>query len=282
MSFTLPMEESGPGGIDIARWTTSLCLVLALHLGVSLAILDNSEPPQTAAATESVIMIDLPVEAILPEAQSVQSIAADAVAPVDPSEIVETNEPVLEEVVEETAEVTEETPVEEVLEEPTEMVQEVKPTEVSETALVVAEIVPPTEIVKAEPVEEPKPKPKPRKKPKPVKQQAYNATTNSTAAAGAGRSKSSIQARYDAQIRAGIMRHRIRAPAGAYGRLTITIVIARSGSISSFRLTRSSGNGALDRAALAIVGRVGNLGAIPPELGRSTYSVAVPFNFARQ
>src|SRR5690606_38322529 len=147
---------------------------------------------------------------------------------------------------------------EEVPEEPIEPVEEVKPSEASETATVVAEIVPPEEVVKAEPVEEPKPKPpKPKKKPPPPKRSASKSSVNSTAAAGAGRSNPQALSRYLSQVRAAILRHRRSAPAGAYGKVTVQVTIAKSGRLSCISIARSSGKRALDRAALATVRGVG-------------------------
>lgn len=64
------------------------------------------------------------------------------------------------------------------------------------------------------------------------------------------------------------------------GTAVIAFVVQSNGRISGARLARSSGDPALDRAALAAVGRLGRVRPIPAAFGRSTWALQVPIRFA--
>ncbi len=295
------------------RWIGAFCLVLALHAGIAFAILyrtsDVSAPPAPAA----MVLVDLPVDAILPIADSVESVATQSVADIAPdaietitaSELVEETavEVVSAEQPHETSAVAEK-PIEGVQPEPaaivaapradevshsetpTELVPETlddfQPSEVSETKITVVETIGPTETITAEPVVEPPPTPKPSPKPreKPAAAQAGSkGASNSKAAAGAGRSNPQVLARYLSKVRATILRHRRSVRAGARGQVVVRVVINSSGRLSGIKVVRSSGHRALDQAALDIVRRVGRVPAIPAGVGRSSIPLNVPFRF---
>jgi protein TonB len=277
MAAVRTVSDNNASIAGLTRWIGSLSLVLVLHMGVGFAVLRNIDAVTAPAAPPAVMMIDLPIDALLPQAESVQSIAAEEIAEVDPAEVVETSAVAADEPVDETPEVDEEDQPEPVVEIPPEEVETVAPTEVGESPVVIAELVEPTETVTAEPVEEPAPKP--RKKPQAVKQHASNASNNSAAAAGAGRSDPKALARYISQIRARILRYRQSVPAGTYGRVIVRATITRSGGLSGIGISRSSGNSALDRAALTTVRRVGSVPPIPTEIGRSSIAITIPFSF---
>lgn len=278
---------------ELGRWGGSLCLVLLAHVAVSAFILRNIETPSAPPAPPAVVMVDLPVDAILPTADSVQAIASEAVAEVTPTEIVEATPPVedipdevpVEEVTEavtETVETVE--PVQEVSEAVPETVAEVKPVETQVKEAEIAELVEPVETTVAKPVENPPEKkevakPRPKPKPKPVQQSASNASNNSRASSGAGRPNKQVLSRYLSEVRARILRHRRAVPSSVRGRAVVSFTITRSGGLSGIRLARSSGHAALDRAAVDIVRRVGRVNPIPAQAGRSSVAVSVPFSF---
>jgi len=274
MALIDPLGESRR--TELGRWGGSLCLVLLAHVAASAFILRNIETPSAPPAPPAVVMVDLPVDAILPTADSVQAIASEAVAEVTPTEIVEATPPL--------EDIPDEVPVEEVTEAVPETVAEVKPVETQVKEAEIAELVEPVETTVAKPVENPPEKkevakPRPKPKPKPVQQSASNASNNSRASSGAGRPNKQVLSRYLSEVRARILRHRRAVPSSVRGRAVVSFTITRSGGLSGIRLARSSGHAALDRAAVDIVRRVGRVNPIPAQAGRSSVAVSVPFSF---
>jgi protein TonB len=62
------------------------------------------------------------------------------------------------------------------------------------------------------------------------------------------------------------------------GTVTVTFTISGSGSVTSARVSRSSGQGILDGAALGMVRRASPFPAIPPGLGASM-TISAPIRF---
>lgn len=55
--------------------------------------------------------------------------------------------------------------------------------------------------------------------------------------------------------------------------------VSRGGGVSGVRVSRSSGNPALDNEALATIRRAQPLPPIPPEVPQSSLTFPVPFSF---
>jgi protein TonB len=169
---------------------------------------------------------------------------------------------------------------------------------------VVAAVPPPEETVVAKAVEE-KPAPKPVKKPPapkkmerkpspprgvaeqrsapstPRRGQASSSRENTGGAAASA--DPNVLNRYIGQL-AAALRNRLRYPdaaraQGLEGVATIRFTMQRSGRIVSASLVRSTGNGALDQAALAAASPGSNLPAAPEAIPQRQLTVSVPLRF---
>jgi periplasmic protein TonB len=100
-------------------------------------------------------------------------------------------------------------------------------------------------------------------------------------AGGAG--ERTLMADWGGRLRAKVDRAR-RYPAGAdgaTGKVTLRLTVASSGQVLAVRVTASSGQAALDRAALEAVKRAGRLPKAPAGLDRKSYSFNLPVLFTR-
>ncbi|MBL8583635.1 MAG: TonB family protein [Rhizobiaceae bacterium] len=259
-------------------------------------------PPDTVPLAEP-DPVDTVVERIVPDAEE---------APVETPETAKAeplDEP--EEIVPETATAEPaETPPAAVAAETAaaEPVEAVRPEEVEEVvpALMeaplpeVAMAVPEPRPERVEPVEEAKPEPK--KEAKPTKKAAPRATKQPAPAASAPSRKSAEDApkaaspkaqgatgksvspaRWQSRVNAHLNRHK-RFPRGAStnGVVTVRFTINPSGAVQSVSVARSSGDPALDSAAVDMVNRASPVPAPPPEIAKPRMSLTVPVRFSRR
>ncbi|MDB5665138.1 energy transducer TonB [Cypionkella sp.] len=144
----------------------------------------------------------------------------------------------------------------------------------------------PPEKPKPEPVPEEKPKPKKPKvekvKEKPKAPQKPSAETKSGTAASKGQVKS-LTSRWGAAIRKKVNGRKSypSAAKGAEGTATVRLSVSRSGALAGVSLVASSGNAALDKAALSAVSRAGSFPAAPAGLTDSSYNFTLPISFTR-
>lgn len=106
----------------------------------------------------------------------------------------------------------------------------------------------------------------------------------SAAAATQSRNKlQSLRASWGATIRARIERSkRYPSDAGrASGKVTVRLTVSRTGDLISATVLRSSGEPALDRAALEAVQRARRFAAAPTGLNEASYSFSLPMRFSR-
>ncbi|MES2432362.1 MAG: TonB family protein [Pseudomonadota bacterium] len=142
----------------------------------------------------------------------------------------------------------------------------------------------PPEKPKPEPVPEEKPapkKPKPEKtKPAAKAQQQPQAEQKAATAVSKGKAKSLVD-RWGAQVRKKVERRKTypRSAAGAEGIATVRITVTRSGGLAGVSVARSSGNAALDQAALQAVNRAGSFPAAPDGLTDAQYSFNLQVSF---
>lgn len=74
--------------------------------------------------------------------------------------------------------------------------------------------------------------------------------------------------------------HRAKpAGTGQQGRAIVRFTIQRSGAVAGIGLAASSGNAAIDQAALAMVRRAAPFPPLPPEFGPASMPLTVPVNF---
>lgn len=92
-----------------------------------------------------------------------------------------------------------------------------------------------------------------------------------------------LTATWGASIRARIERRKRYplAAEGASGTVTVRLVIARSGALASLSVVGSSGNTALDDAAIKAVRNAGRFPAAPKGLSQDSYSFTLPMRFSR-
>lgn len=169
------------------------------------------------------------------------------------------------------------------------------------------EPVPEPEKLKLKPKPKPEKKaetPKPEKKPKPQKKAQQKPSEGRAAqkAAGSGGGAvagdagvaraatlapgkaASLKASWGAAVRSRIERKKRypKAAAGARGRVTLRLVVTRTGGLAAVSVANSSGNAALDQAAIAAVRNAGNsLPAAPKGLTDASYAFSLRMAFDR-
>lgn len=178
-------------------------------------------------------------------------------------------------------------------EEPVEEAEELAPTDTQElsavapaeqAAVTAPEAVEPVEEKKEEkPVEEPKKK---KAKPRPEQKSASSGPVGRAAGSSGRRSSNAGGAsfsNYAGRVAAHLRRYkRYPSSAGrARGTVRIAFSVSRGGSVTGVRLVGSSGNSALDQAALSMVRRANPFPAMPPNLNRNSANFSVPIRFSR-
>ncbi len=107
-----------------------------------------------------------------------------------------------------------------------------------------------------------------------------NAATRSARAAA--RARKAYLARVLARLRRAKRYPNAARLAKRTGIATLTFTIAKSGRVTSSRVSRSTGHAILDRATLAMLRRASPMPPIPPTLGKASISVSVPVRFRLQ
>ncbi len=278
---------------EMALWSGAAAFVLAAHMAGAwyLQRVPAMEAPSLDAAPA--IMMELAPMVVAPEA--VLTDMADVVdsAPVEQVEEVTeeldpVEEPVLEEVAEETPLETEEVAEIEPLEEVEEVVEELEEVPLPEVAMAVPQRRPVPE--KPKPVEKPVKKKVEKKveKKRPAPQVAATKSADdapkaaaprvSKAAAGSGMSP----ARWQSRVNAHLNRYK-RYPRDARGIGTVTVrfTINPGGDVVGVSLAGSSGDPAFDSAALDLVRRASPVPAPPPDIAKSRMSLVVPIRYSR-
>ena len=248
--------------VHTGLWAGAALLVLGAHAG-AVAWMLHQPPVMPADAPPAAIMLELA------EISAAPHVTEDIDLP--PDQLMQeqmASKPVEE--VKEDIEKPEE--VEDVVEEVEEELPKVDETPVEKVEVPVPKAAPKT-IKKRQ-----KPKPKAAPVPKtaaPKKVEAPRAKVAKASQSSSGVSSMS-PARWQARVQAHLERHK-RAPAGAgTGVVRVAFGIDASGRVTSVSLTRSSGNPALDQAALAMVRRASPVPAPPPGVGRK---IGVPVRF---
>ncbi|MBB4020300.1 MULTISPECIES: energy transducer TonB family protein [Actibacterium] len=143
----------------------------------------------------------------------------------------------------------------------------------------------------AEPKPRPKARPAPPAKPSGASQAQRAAGSGGGATAGEARSASaatlnpakaqSLKSSWGAAIRARVERRK-RYPSsarGASGSAVLRITVGRDGSLHGVSVGRSSGNRALDQAAVQAVRAARRFPAAPKGLGDASYTFSLPVQF---
>lgn len=125
---------------------------------------------------------------------------------------------------------------------------------------------------------------KPRKVAQPPQNtQAGNSGRNNTDSNASAAASRAAVSNYPGKVQSKL-RRALRYPAaarGVSGEVRVQFSIAANGRASGIRVVKSSGNAALDKAAIATVKRAAPFPAIPPGSGRSSWKFTVPLLFTR-
>lgn len=239
---------------DLPRWGLAAAVAVGAHAAVAAGVVAFApgEPPPALQKAMTIELAPLIVNQAEPAEDEVETVAA-----LEPEEILEeeppaTEEEVVETIEEEPEEVSEEVVEEEPQEVVEEEIEEVKP----------APVVKKAEVVLPKPAKK-KPERKVEKKPvkkveakkseKRVEKRIAKAETTQRARRSASTAPSASEvSRWKARLNATVARRTPRKN-GMQGRATVQFYVSRSGSVASSRIVGSSGNAAIDSAALAVV-----------------------------
>jgi protein TonB len=128
--------------------------------------------------------------------------------------------------------------------------------------------------------------PAPPRQPQPARQaagagggatQGASPAPSAAAPAISAATRQSLMGQWGAQIMARIERARPRV--GARGQVVLALAITRDGQLAGLSVSRSSGDPALDAAALSAVQRAGRFPAAPAGLTDARYSFSLPIRF---
>lgn len=301
------------GWRDLGLWAGAAALVLGAHVAVAYAVQNLTMVTEADGGPPPAQMIEMAPMVVMPAVEE-QVAALDAVTP-DQTEPTPTTEPTPEEPVEKAEPVVEPpeavapdeaepTPTEPTQAETAEQVDQPPPDEVIPDvveAVTPDVVIPlpqpkPVEIVKdkkpveakaKKPVEKPKPRLKKEKAAPPktatfASADARPAAKTAAPKAAESTSRSGDSSKWDSRLGAWIKRH-TRYPSSAKarrveGRPYVAFTVDSSGRVLSARLSRSSGDADLDRAALAVL-QGATVTKPPPELG-SRLSRTAPFVFS--
>jgi len=284
--------------------------VEAVAAPVEVAEIAPTESEEIAAAEVLTAAADpiAPVEAAMPQTvDAAATVVADSVAPSQSDPLQEVRTATI-------AQLTPEPAIQQIpptLAKPVDVAQPVETASLApviEDELQVAPIPKPRIVrkpveAKAEPVKEP-PKDQPADKPKQAKKQPQkkppskqaslgnggNAEADSAASkksgGGAGKKNdggSAAASKYPGLVQAKVTRA-AKYPSkarGDAGEALVSFTVGASGTVTKVALARSSGNDALDHAALAAVDRAAPFPPIPEAAGRSSWSFTVPVYFKK-
>lgn len=272
-----PERSEISAAVRILGWAAALLLTLVVHVGLYLSLTRQSGVPPVPQEMPAAIMIDMSPEPTV--AMSETDNAKDGPPAPDSDQA----EP-------ETAEEAPPPP------DPVPMIEAPPPPpQVPPQAAL-----PPKPPKEAKPLELKKPEKKihekkpPEKKPAQKKDQpsatsrngggpkSDRSTADRTAAAAAGAAISqATRATWQNEMRSRIVRAK-RFPPGASGPVGVAVVsvsFAANGSVTGARLVTSSGNGALDAEAVAVMYRAA---PFPPPPGGQPITQTIPLNFSRR
>lgn len=133
-----------------------------------------------------------------------------------------------------------------------------------------------------------KQKPKKTKKTSAAKKQPKKASAGNGGRSNADSRASSASSRASVSNYPGKVQSKLRralrypsAARGASGEARVQFIVAANGQASRIRVVKSSGNPAIDKAALATVKRANPFPKIPAGAGRSSWTFTIPLAFRR-
>jgi protein TonB len=268
-----------------ALWGGASVLVVALHLGGALWIMRQAEAAAPPGLPEPVFVDLAPAEEVAEEPVApAEDPVEEAVEP-EPEEVAKPLDlPPLPELepLDDMAELFPPAPPE--LETPPEVVlnTSARPQRRPQREPEQQRRPEPRRAERREPEPQRQAEPRRQEQAPPQQQQARRADQGAGGRGAAGPSpqqKASLMSQWGGQIRSCISR-RASAPRGVRegGRVTLNLSVSRSGSIQGVGIAGSSGNGALDEAAVRAAQRAGRCPRAPAQLTDASYSFQLPIN----
>jgi protein TonB len=271
---------------EVLRWSAAALVVCAAHGAAAYSVIALVPEPEPKAVVEA-----MNVELTPLTISNAEPVTEDAAAEELPEQLAE-----LADLPTEVPETVEEEQVEDVPDPEMEEPEEVEPVEtaraevldeveelepIPETPEAVVALPQPRPEIVEETVEIEKPRPKKPKPPKVEKKPVVEAekrptqSRQSIAGAAAPRAPKVTPNRWYAQVQAAIAR---RKPRGmdASGWVSVRFVVNQSGNVVSSGIVSSSGDGRLDRAALAMVR---GASVPPPPAGITSHTFTIPVSF---
>jgi periplasmic protein TonB len=283
----------------LRRWMGAAVFVAAIHGGVAFAVVHWPTPPIQMGEPPAAVMVELAPVPMSPDTPPREVAVApeqmDRSEQSTPSEQAE--EPNEEtEPVEETSDAE---PQERPAEEEVETAQdtpELPEVEKAEAVLPAPAEKPPVEPEKIAEAPPPPPAKKPAQASKAAENVAQNAPetaapkptksqrAKTNAAPSPGTSSARALSSWQGRVMAHLNRRKRYPRGGGRGRTFVLFVVDRSGHVRSSRLVRSSGNRALDSAAVALARRASPLPAPPADVkrGMSRIRLTVPIDYTRR
>ena len=304
-------SQSRFGMREAGLWTSAAAIILAAHVAVAYAVQnlsfadmpDGGPPPALTVdmaplvsappVPEDSAMLDT-ISPIPPNAAEETPVDPKPVTDPPPDPVTDEAEPVTDppvdpdtaeqaEPTEQTLALSEQQPLDEVVPDPVEAISPDVVVPLPEPRPV-EKVDKPVE-AKKKPVEKPKQRPKKEKAPAPKASMTASIDAKAEAKAAApkstGASRSGDSSRWNSSLAAWIKRHtrypNAARPRRAEGTANVTFVVDASGSVSSVRLARSSGDADLDRAALGAL-QGATVPAPPPEKAGKRVTAPLYFN----
>lgn len=265
--------NAGDEGRDVARWSLSAILIVALHAGLIAAAVLWSRAYRPPGESLPAIMVDMSPASASPEPQQ-----RDVTPGPRMDEAEEPTPPPPEDVVDAPPEVIAPTPLQDTPE--VQVPPEQKPTPLPQPATAMPE------------------PPKPQVKPKPEqvkKPSSRSPALRTSAAPAAARRAPQASAMTGAAVAAALPAYRqilaahlqrfkqypaAARSAGVQGTAMLSFTVTRSGGVTSSRLAGSSGNAAIDAETMAMIRRAQPLPAFPAAMTQASMSFTVPVRFA--
>ena len=276
-AFAIYAHESSSGAV---RWSLSAILVAALHAGLIATAVSWARTTTAPGVSVPTILVEMSPVSASPKPQQIE------VAP--GPEMEEAEAPAAP-----TPEQLGQTPSEQIAPTPRQEKPEVqapseqtpqpamqKPELVPEAAKVTPR--PPNPAVKPKPVQQAKtpserpPAPRTSAAPSAAKRAPQQSST-------AGAASAAARASYGQLLAAHLQRFKqyplAAKSAGIQGVATLSFTVTRNGGVSAARLSRSSGNAALDAETMAMIRRAQPLPSFPAEMTEASRSFTVPVQF---
>lgn len=293
----IPLPEKEKAWPTLARWVGAGVIVAASYGGGAWAVLNWPQATSSASEPPPAVMIELAELPVSSQATPQEVAPGELMTEAQPEETKDVPEPVKEVTEEPEPEPVPETPkLVEQREPPPEPLPEpeIEVPDLPQIPLAEAVLTPPPPQPEKKVEKKPTPKEKVQRKktlsrdklqaPRttaPTASQAQRASRTAAPHSGASSAPSMSPASWRSMLMAHLNRHKRFPPGGSTGTAVVAFRIDRGGRVVSARLVRSSGDSALDAAAVGLVQRASPVPAPPSNMGAGALSLTVPVRFNR-